>query len=53
MTTEAATRDELLSRLSALVPDVLSSRGGRTGPLTIVVEWQELRIIDQTTLAVA
>ena len=53
ITTEAATRDDLLARLGEIVPDNLESRGGRVGPLTLIVEWQELRTVGETTLAVA
>ena len=53
ITAEADTRDALMDRLSTIVPDVLSSRELGAGPLTIVVDWQELRTVDQTTLAVA
>ena len=53
ITTEAATRDELLGRLVEIGPDILESRQEAFGPLTLVVEWQELRTVDQTTLAVA
>ncbi len=53
ITAEAATREGLMARLSVIVPDVLSSRVGQVRPLSLVVEWQELRTVDQTTLAVA
>ena len=53
ITAEAATRKDLVERLSAIVPDVLQSRSIIHGPLTIVVDWQELRTVDQTTFAVA
>ena len=53
ITTEAATRDGLMARLGEIVPDILESRGGGVGPLTLIVEWQELRTVDETTLAVA
>ena len=50
ITTEAATRDDLLSRLSTIVPDVLSSREEATASLLIIVDWQELGTVDQTIL---
>ena len=53
ITTEAAPRDGLMARLGEIVPDILESRGGRVGPLTLIVEWQGLRTVDETTLAVA
>ena len=54
ITTEAKTRDELMQRLSVLVPDVLESRTGRAPEnLHIFVNWQELRVVGRTELAIA
>ena len=53
ISTEAPSREELLDRLKVIVPDVLESREGRIGPLTIVVDWQEVRTVDRSTLAIA
>ena len=52
MTTEAATKAELLQRLSVIVPDVMESRTGRAPEnLHIFVNWQELRIVERTESA--
>ena len=53
ITTEAATREALLARLGEIVPDILESRGARIGLLSLIVEWQDLRTVAETTLAVA
>ena len=53
ITTEAKTKVELMQRLSVLVPDVLESRTGRAPEnLHIFVNWQELRVVGRTELAV-
>jgi hypothetical protein len=52
MTTEAPTKEALIERLKVVVPDVLESRGMEPRA-KIVIDWQELRTVDQTTLAVA
>jgi hypothetical protein len=54
ITTEAPTRDELLARLKAVVPDVLEARLGRPPhDVKITVNWQELRTVGQSELMVA
>ncbi len=54
ITTEAPSRDALIERLRRIVPDVLESRLGHapTG-VSIVINWQELRTVEQTELMVA
>jgi Domain of unknown function (DUF1902) len=53
ITTEGETKEEVIQRLTDIVPDVLDSRHGRTGKVLISIDWQELRTVDHTTLAVA
>jgi hypothetical protein len=54
MTTEAPSRDELIERLKIIVPDVLESRFGHPPRgVLIVINWQELRTVEQTELMVA
>ena len=53
ITTEAPTKEQMIERLRAIVPDVLESRGIAPHDVKIIIEWQELRTVDQTTLAVA
>ena len=53
ITAEARTREDLQARLTAIVPDVLNSRGIAHGPLTIVIDWQDPRTSEQTTFALA
>jgi hypothetical protein len=65
ITTEADSRDELIERLKVIVPDVLESRLGHAvsdvsrhfclppRARTIIINWQELRTIEQTELVVA
>ncbi|WP_368669936.1 DUF1902 domain-containing protein [Beijerinckia sp. L45] len=53
ITTEAVSKQEIIDRLSVIVPDVLQSRNDAPTSLTIVIDWQELRTIDQTAFAVA
>lgn len=53
ITTEAASKQEVIDRLSVIVPDVLESRHDQGTNLTIVIDWQELRTVDQTAFAVA
>ncbi len=43
ITTEAATKDEIVGRLKAIV---LESRRGGVGPLTILIDWQEFRTVE-------
>jgi hypothetical protein len=54
ITTEADSRDELIERLKVIVPDVLESRlGHAVSDVSIIINWQELRTIEQTELVVA
>jgi hypothetical protein len=54
ITTEAPSRDALVERLKAIVPDVLESRLGHApGDVAITINWQELRTLEQTELMVA
>ena len=54
ITTEAKTKDDVMRRLSVIVPDVLESRMGRVPEnVHIRVNWQELRTVDRTELAIA
>ena len=54
ITTEAATKEAVMRRLAAIVPDVLESRAGRVpANVHIRVIWQELRTVDRTEPAIA
>ena len=54
ITTEAPSRDALIERLKVIVPDVLESRlGYPPHDVSIVINWQELRTVEQTELMVA
>jgi hypothetical protein len=54
MTTEAPSREALIERLKLVVPDVLESRLGHTPrDISITINWQELRTVEQTELLVA
>ena len=54
MTTEAPSRDALIERLKIIVPDVLESRlGYPPRDVAIIINWQELRTVEQTELMVA
>jgi hypothetical protein len=54
ITTEAPSRDASIERLKAIVPDVLESRLGHAPrDVAIVINWQELRTVEQTELMVA
>jgi hypothetical protein len=54
ITTEAQSRDHLIERLKVIVPDVLESRLGHPPrDVSIIINWQELHIFDQTELMVA
>lgn len=54
ITTEAPSREALIERLKVIVPDVLESRLGRAPrDVSIVINWQELRTVEQTELVVA
>ena len=54
ITTEAPSREALVERLKAIVPDVLESRLGHPPRgVSIVINWQELRTFEQTELMVA
>jgi hypothetical protein len=53
ITTEAAGKQEVIDRLTVIVPDVLESRHDPAANLTIMIDWQELRTVDQTAFAVA
>lgn len=53
ITTEAPTKERLQERLRAIVPDVLESRGVKDESIVITIDWQELRTVDHTILAVA
>ncbi|MGH6768090.1 MAG: DUF1902 domain-containing protein [Xanthobacteraceae bacterium] len=54
ITTEAPSREALIERLKVIVPDVLESRIGRPPRnVSIVINWQELRVVDRTELLVA
>ena len=54
MTTEAPSREALIDRLRVIVPDVLESRlGYAPRDVSIVINWQELRTVEQTELMVA
>jgi len=54
ITTEAPSRDALIERLKVIVPDVLESRLGHPPhDVSIVINWQELRTVEQTELMVA
>ena len=54
ITTEAETKEAVMRRLAAIVPDVLESRTGRVPEnVHIRVNWQELRTVDRTELAIA
>ena len=54
ITAEAESKDKLMQRLSVKVPDVLESRTGRVpSNVHIKVNWQELRTVDSTELAIA
>ena len=54
ITTEAVTKEAMMRRLAAIVPDVLESRTGLVPEnVHIRVNWQELRTVDRTELAIA
>ena len=54
ITTEAPSRDTLIERLKMIVPDVLESRLGHAPrDVSIVINWQELRAVEQTELMLA
>jgi hypothetical protein len=54
MTTEAPSREALIDRLKTIVPDVLESRLGHAPRgVSITINWQELRTVEQTELMVA
>jgi hypothetical protein len=54
ITTEASSRDALIERLRVIVPDVLEARLGHAPrDVAIVINWQELRTVEQTELMVA
>ncbi len=54
ITTEAPSRDALIERLKVIMPDVLESTLGHAPRgVFIVVNWQELRTVEQTELMVA
>ena len=54
ITTEAPSRDALIERLKVIVPDVLESRLGHSPrDVSIVINWQEIRTVEQTELMVA
>jgi hypothetical protein len=54
ITTEAPSRDDLIERLKVIVPDVLESRLGHAPhDVSIIINWQELRTVEQTELMVA
>jgi hypothetical protein len=54
ITTEAPSRDALIERLKLIVPDVLESRLGHAPrDVSIVINWQELRTVEQTQLMLA
>jgi hypothetical protein len=54
ITTEAPSRDALIERLKVMVPDVLESRlGYAPRDVSITINWQELRTVEQTELMVA
>jgi len=54
ITTEAPSREALIERLKVIVPDVLESRLGHAPrDVSIVINWQELRTVEQTELMVA
>ncbi len=54
ITTEAASRDALQSRLQSIVPDVLEARGyAGQSEIVIAIDWLALTPIDHTELAVA
>ena len=54
ITTEAPSREQFIERLKVIVPDVLESRL-RHPPhdVSILINWQELRTVEQTELMVA
>ena len=54
ITTEAPSREALIERLKVIVPEVLETRLGRAPrDVSIVINWQELRTVEQTELMVA
>ena len=53
ITVEGETRDALMQKLAEVVPDVLGRRCAPPGPIEIIVNWQALRTLDTTILAVA
>jgi hypothetical protein len=54
ITTEAPSREALIERLKTIVPDVLESRLGHPPRgVSILINWQELRTVEQTELMVA
>jgi hypothetical protein len=54
VTTEAASREALIERLRTIVPDVLESRLGHAPrDVSIIINWQELRTVEQIELMVA
>jgi hypothetical protein len=53
ITTEAPSRDALIERLKVIVPDVLESRLGHPPrDVSVIINWQELRTVEQTELMV-
>ena len=54
ITTEAPSRETVIERLKVIVPDVLESRLGHPPhDVSIIINWQELRTVEQTELIVA
>jgi hypothetical protein len=54
ITTEAPSLEALIELLKTIVPDVLESRLGHAPrDVSIVINWQELRTVEQTELMVA
>ena len=54
ITTEAPSRDALVDRLKVILPDVLESRlGYAPRDVSVIINWQELRTVDQTEVMVA
>jgi hypothetical protein len=54
ITTEASSREALIERLKAIVPDILEERLGRPPhDVKITVNWREMQTIGQTELMVA
>jgi hypothetical protein len=54
ITTEAPSREALIERLKVIVPAVLESRLGHAPrDVSIVINWQEMRTVEQTELMLA